>query len=147
MVKDDTDNDTCPWELRWDAVKDSSENDWERLKRYGLAYRVEENDNKYHLRFDLPKKVPNHPFKFRWNLPDQMPDYKIDVRLEGKVLLVRATLEDMEIRKLSDIAASFPDRFLREFELPEAGPSFIHNYDSPTKTLDIIIEKVKVKEA
>jgi hypothetical protein len=129
------------WELRWAEVKDMPDNDRERMKRYGLAYSMDENADRYCLRFALPKKVPNHKMKFKWGLPDRMPDYKIDVGLDGKILRIKAVLEDEKVRKLCDVANSFPDRFLRELELPLAGKSITHNYDSADKVLEIVVEK------
>ncbi len=133
--------DTRPWEIRWAEVKDLEENEWERLKRYGLASSVNETVDQYILRFAMPETVPNHPYKFKWGLPNKMPDYKIDVDLNGTLLKVSAKLEDKRVRKLCNVANSFPDRFLRDFELPVPGKSFKHNYNPADKTLEIVVDK------
>ena len=133
--------DNRPWEVRWAEVRDQSEPEWERMKRYGLAYTIDETPDKIYVRFAMPALVPNHKFKFKWGLPNKMPDYKIDINLEGRRLKVKAVLEDKRVKKLCDVGLSFPDRFLREFDLPAEGSSFTQNYDAANKQLDIAIDK------
>ena len=133
--------DTRPWEIRWAEVKDLPENEWERMKRYGLASSSDETIDKYSFRFALPGLVPDHEYKFKWGLPTKMPDYKIDVQLDGQILKVKATLEDKRVKKLCSFANSFPDRFLRVLELPEPCKDITHNYNTATKILDIVVTK------
>lgn len=133
--------DTRPWSVRWEEVKDRPEPEWERMKRYGMAYTINEELGKISYRFAMPAMVPDHIFKFKWGLPGKMPDYKIAVTIEGDKLKVFAKLEDKRVRKLCDIATSFPDRFLREFELPAGYTELTKNYNSADKILDLIITK------
>ncbi len=136
--------DKRPWQVRWEEAKKlGTESYWERMKRYGLASTIEETPQQYLIRLALPEKVPNHPFKFQWNLPDKMPDYKVDVKLtqEGKTLMLKGWLEDPQVKRLCGVAQSFPDRFLREMSLPKAAKDFKVNYNSKDKVLDLVIDK------
>lgn len=116
---------------------------WERMKRYGQAYTVEETLHQYHFRFDLPMRVPEHRMKYQRNLPDRMPDYKFDIQIkqDGRMLAFRAWLEDPRVKQLCGIANSFPDRFLRELELPSPAKDLKFNYNPKDKVLDIIVDK------
>ncbi len=133
--------DTRPWPIRWEEVKDQPENEWERMKRYGLAYTIHETPNKIHFRFAMPETVPNHKFKFKWGLPEKMPDYEAEVKIEGGILKILAKLTDKRVHKLCDVATSFPDRFLREFDLGGDYTEFSKNYSTKAKILDIVVDK------
>lgn len=137
--------DDRPWEVRWaEAQKNNGEESyWERMKRYGQAYSVEETPTQYFFHFALPEKVPEHQFKYKWNLPQKMPDYKFDIRLtgEGKVLALKGWLEEPRVRRLCGVSNSFPDRFLRELELPHPAKEIKFNYNPQEKVLDIIVDK------
>ncbi len=138
--------DTRPWQVRWEeAQQRGPESYWERMKRYGMATTLEETAKQYLLRVALPERVPDHQLKYKWNLPDKMPDYKFDVKLggSGRALLLKGWLEDQRVKKLCGVANSFPDRFLRELELPaEPGKELKFNYNPQEKVLDIVIDKV-----
>ncbi len=139
--------DTRPWEVRWaEAQKKGPESYWERMKRYGMATSIEETLDKYIIRLALPEYVPNHPMKYKWNLPEKMPDYKFDVKLarEGRTLQLKGWLEDLAIKRLCGVANSFPDRFLRELELPFLAKDVSVNYNAKDKILDVMIEKALV---
>ncbi len=134
-----------PWEVRWaEAQKNGGESYWERMKRYGQAYSVEETPNQYLFHFVLPERIPDHEFKFRWNLPDKMPDYKFDIQLRdgGRRLALKARLEDPRVRRLCGIANSFPEMFLRELDLPVPAKELKFNYNPQEKILDIVLDKV-----
>ncbi len=137
--------DTRPWEIRWEeARRRGDEPYWDRMKRYGMATTLEETAKQYLLRVALPERVPDHPMKFKWNLPDKMPDYKFDVKLDasGSKVHFKGWIEDPRIRKLCGVANSFPDRFLRELDLPaEKGKEVKFNYNPQEKVLDIVIDK------
>lgn len=136
--------DPRPWEVRWaEARARGEESYWERMKRYGNASTIEESPTQYFLRVALPERVPDHPMKYRWNLPDKMPDYKFDIHLEkeGRVLNLKAWLEDQRVKRLCGVANSFPDRFLRELDLPHPCKEVKQNYNPQAKVLDIILEK------
>jgi hypothetical protein len=137
--------DTRPWEIRWEEAKRlrGEEPYWERMKRYGMATTMEETSKQYLLRLALPERVPDHPLKFKWNLPDKMPDYKFDIQLarDGKALMLKGWMDDQRVRKLCGVANSFPDRFLREMILPAKAKEFKFNYNPQDKVLDVVIDK------
>lgn len=137
-------DDKRPWEIRWaEAQKKGPESYWDRMKRYGMATEVDETPNEYFLKMALPERVPDHPMKYKWNLPEKMPDYKFDIQLtrEGHKLFVKGWIEDERIRKLCGVANSFPDRFLREIELPIAAKDVKFAYNPQEKILDVTVEK------
>ncbi len=133
--------DDRPWEIRWAEAKDLEENEWERMKRYGLAYSLEEDLNKYYLRFEMPATVPNHKLKFKWGLPNKMPEYKSEITLDGRFVKIRAQLEDKRVRKLCGAVNSFPDGFLRELELDIPCSNFSKKYDPEDRILTITLDK------
>lgn len=140
--------DNRPWEIRWaEAQKRGAETYWERMKRYGMASSMEETLDKYFVRVALPDRVPDHALKYKWNLPEKMPDYKFDIQLQdkGKKLFFKGWLEDAAVKRLCGIANSFPDRFLREIELGEPAKDVSFNYNPKDKVLDIVIEKAVVQ--
>lgn len=139
--------DTRPWDVRWAEAKDQIEPEWERMKRYGLAYRIDETPEKILFSFAMPAQVPNHIFKYKWGLPNKMPDYAFDVKIDGGQLKVKAWLEDKRVKKLCDVANSFPDRFLREFDLPPTAQTLSTSYNKEAKTLDITVEKTSNEAA
>lgn len=137
--------DTRPWQIRWEEAKGRGpEAYWERMKRYGMATTLEETAGQYLFRVALPEFVPDHPMKYRWNLPNKMPDYKFDVQLgkDGRSVRVKGWLDDQRVAKLCGVANSFPDRFLRDLDLPaEPAKEFKFNYDPKAKVLDIVVDK------
>jgi ferredoxin len=137
--------DTRPWEIRWEEAKRvrGEEPYWERMKRYGMATTMEETGKQYLLRLAMPERVPDHPLKFKWNLPDKMPDYKFDIRLarDGGALMLKGWMDDQRVRRLCGVANSFPDRFLREVLLPAKAKELKFNYNPQDKVLDVVIDK------
>lgn len=136
--------DDRPWQVRWaEGQARGEESYWERMKRYGQAYSVEETLNQYLFHFEMPATVPEHKLKYQLNLPDKMPDYKFDLQLKenGRMLVVKAWLEDQRVKRLCGIANSFSDRFLRELQLPAPAKELKFNYNPQAKVLDIVVDK------
>ncbi|HKY63379.1 MAG TPA: ferredoxin [bacterium] len=133
--------DNSDWLRRWEAVRDQLEPQWERMKRYGMASAVDEDKDRYVVRFDMPEKVPNHRLKFQWGLPDLMPDYKTSVQVDGNNVKIRAKLEDEKVRKLCGWVNSFPDGFLKELNFPVPIKSHRESYDPETRVLEVTLEK------
>lgn len=136
------------WKKRWEAVKDQDEDQWERMKRYGLASSMTDEGDHYLLTFDMPAKVPNHKLKFKWGLPDVMPDYSYQVDIiDEKRVRVRAKLQDERIKKLSGWINSFPMGFLRELVFEEPIVSHKESYDPETKILEVKLQKAVRQES
>jgi len=90
------------WRARWEAVKDKPEDQWERMKRYGMASSISDQGDHYLLQFDMPSKIPDHELKFKWGLPEEMPDYSYEVEVsKGNRVRVKAKITDEKVRKLS----------------------------------------------
>jgi len=130
------------WQERWAAVKDQPEDQWERMKRYGMASTFSDDGDHYTLRFDMPSKVPNHELKFKWGLPEEMPDYAYAVEIEeGKRVRVKAKLEDEKIKKLTGWLNSFPSMFLKEMDVDQRLKGHKEKYDPETRVLTVTLEK------
>jgi HSP20 family molecular chaperone IbpA len=111
------------------------------MKRYGEASMIEEDKDRYIVRFDMPEFIPNHKLKFKWGLPEKMPDYKTSVEVDGKLVKVRGNLEDENVKKLCGWVNSFPDRFLRELIFSQPIKGHRENYDAENKILEVTLEK------
>lgn len=130
------------WRERWEKVKGQPEDQWERMKRYGMASSFSDEGDHYLMQFDMPAQVPNHELKYKWGLPDEMPDYAYSVAIEdGNRVKVKAKLEDEKIKKLSGWLNSFPAMFLREIvtDVPIKGHK--EKYDPEEKVLTVTLEK------
>lgn len=133
--------DNSDWMQRWMAVQDQLEPQWERMKRYGMASSVAEEKDRYIVRFDMPEKVPNHRLKFKWAIPDEMPEYKASVEIHGNNVKIRAKLEDEKVKKLCGWVNSFPDGFQRELNFEVPIKSHRMSYDAENHILEITLEK------
>jgi len=133
--------DNSNWKERWLAVQGKKEPQWETLKRYGMASSIADEGDRYLLRFELPEYVPNHELKFKWGLPDKMPDYEYSVAINGNRVKVRGKLTDPEILKLCGRVNSFPDGFLREMTFDKAVKAHKENYDPETRVLEVTLDK------
>lgn len=138
--------DNSDWERRWAAVRDQLEPQWERMKRYGMASSVDEEQDRYVVRFDMPAKVPNHRLKFKWGLPDEMPEYKAAVEIHGGNVKIRAKLEDEKVKKLCGWVNSFPEGFLRELNFPVPIKSHRLSYDPESRILEVVLEKAQPEQ-
>lgn len=129
------------WRKRWEAVKELPEDQWERMKRYGMASSFSDEGDRYIWKFDMPALVPNHELKFKWGLPEEMPDYSYEVTTKGKHAFIKAKCTDEQIRKLSGWMNSFPVMFYREAltEVPIKGHK--EKYDPESKVLTVTLEK------
>lgn len=113
--------DLGPWEERWARVKNQKETKWEVMKRYGMAAIFKEEKDKFVMKMEFPQKAPLHIKAFQMGLPDNMPDYKYEVKLNDNhdELTINGYLTDPHFKQLTGKINSFPDRFRRVFKLPE----------------------------
>lgn len=111
--------DQGPWEERWERAKNHKDSQWEIMKRYGMAAAVTEEEDRTIIKVEFPEKTPHHIMKFQMGLPDAMPDYKFEVKLDqdDSRVTVSGHLQDPHIKKLCGKINSFPDRFRRSFKL------------------------------
>ncbi|HEX9638915.1 MAG TPA: 4Fe-4S binding protein [Acidobacteriota bacterium] len=127
------------WQIRWAQVQGQPEDPLERKRRYGLAYEVIDRPDAFFVKFELPRRVPDFADKYRFGLPEFMPDYKYQVQLEGRVLVVEAKLEDETIRSYTTKVNSFPPNFRREIAFDDKLEGFEWRYNY--KDLEIVLFK------
>lgn len=133
--------DNANWRERWAAVKDQPEDQWERMKRYGMASSFSDQGDHYLWKFDMPAKVPNHELKFKLGLPEEMPDYSYQVQVNGSHVRLKAKCADEQVRKLSGWMNSFPMSFYKEIDVPTPIKDYKEKYDPETKVLTVTLEK------
>ncbi len=146
------------WEEEWKKYENYIEPDIERRKRFGQVYQVQEDEDKFAITMYLPEKVPICEEKFRYGLPDKMPDYDVDVTLgddEHHVEVVAKIPgpDDVDLAapdeaydrhdlsnrvphpylyKLAGRISSFPDRIEQVFELGEPVDKVDYQYKKHT---------------
>jgi len=131
--------DLGPWEDRWERVKHQTESKWEVMKRYGMAAILSEEKDRYIIRMQFPEKAPLHIMTYKMGLPDQMPEYKYEVELNDNhdQVTINGYLTDPHFKSLTGKINSFPDRFRREFRLPQKVDLAREAYRSKVLTLEL----------
>jgi len=130
------------WEENWSIHRDDPEDPAERDRRFGRANEMVEAGDRYVATISFPSKVPNHPLKYRYGMPDILPDYKHRVEVQGQTLWVHASLEDPLAAQLCGRAEEFPQKFSVHFEMPEKVVGFDARYWN--KTLTVVVHKAGV---
>lgn len=90
----------------------------ERARRYGKVYGVFEYGRGYLLRLELPRRVPASQAKAALGVPDEMPDYRIEVRVRGGCLVVHGSIVDPTVRRVAAVSPAFPPDFTTSIALP-----------------------------
>jgi len=111
----------------------------ERYRRYGMVNHLTERADHYVIEIEFPRWVPNSIYKEKYNLPDRMPDYTYEVKLEGNVVVVEARLEDPRFKLVTDRSSSFPSGFRNTFHLEGNPEDFQAMYRD--KALQVIVPK------
>jgi hypothetical protein len=109
----------------------------ERERRYGEVYRLEERKNGYLLTMEVPRRVPPSAQKLAQGIPDEMPDYELDLALESGFIVVRGKLLDPNLRKVAGVSPAFPPDFTTHIRLDRSVKAFKHRYQN--KTLEVAI--------
>jgi len=104
------------WELEWSRWRGVEENLVERDRRYGRDYQVEEHSGYIRVRLQLPTLVPAVRDRFRYGLPEEMPEYGTHVWTVGDTLNVTGWVKDPKMRALTHTSSSFPGRFTTSLE-------------------------------
>lgn len=126
--------------IAFDGFHDSLfEEKRERDRRYGTVYAVAEHPNAFVVKLELPRRMPRSALKATWEVPDEMPDYICQLRLDRGVLTIRAGLPDEARRRLSYISTSFPPDFQTRIEFPLPVEGYKHRVLN--KTLEVIVFK------
>ncbi|MFQ5701557.1 MAG: 4Fe-4S binding protein [Acidobacteriota bacterium] len=116
------------WEAAWLIHKDDPDDPVESERRRGAVHEILEEERRFLVTVLMPTVVPNHPLKYRYGMPDVMPDYRLQVTLSDNVLLVRASMEDPAVSKLCDILPDFPREFSLHFDLTAPVHTFSTRY-------------------
>ncbi|HLG20173.1 MAG TPA: ferredoxin family protein [Bdellovibrionota bacterium] len=107
------------WEPRWEAHENEVEDRDEVQKRYGRVRTIFEQSDQYIIRIYLPEKAPNHPFRYKYGLPEEMSTYTVSAVLTGNSVSVLGKVADPRFAKLCGHANSFPDRFHFDYPFPK----------------------------
>ena len=116
------------WESLWQQHRDDPVDPYEAERRQGKVTEVRDEESRFLVTVLLPTQVPNHPFKYRYGMPEAMPEYKIAVELHDNALHVRATLEDPVVSRLCDVVPDFPRSFSLKFDLTDPVSGFSERY-------------------
>ena len=130
------------WETDWEAHKVEREERLDRDKRYGNARALYEQEDRFVLRFFLPEKTPQHPYRYRYGLPEEMSTYDVIATLKDGRVFVTAKIADSNIAKLCGHANSFPDQFSVEYVFPKPISS-VSVQRQATHVVDVVAVKVQ----
>ncbi|GIW40061.1 MAG: hypothetical protein KatS3mg076_0638 [Candidatus Binatia bacterium] len=109
----------------------------ERERRYGEVYVLREHANGYYFRMELPRRIPPSAEKLALGVPDEMPDYKLDLALENGYFVVRGKVVDPTVRRLAAVSPAFPPDFTTYVKLERPVRGFQHRYRD--KTLEVVL--------
>lgn len=104
------------WQKAWEKAQALPEDLNERDKRYGRVFKVFDEDDQFVVRITLPQKTPQHPWLYRYNLPQTLSPYQMHVNITEEYLRIRGVMADEALKPLCGLINSFPDRF--ELALP-----------------------------
>lgn len=105
------------WEAEWAKWRGVEEDRVERDRRYGRDYEVSEEDGYVRIHLNLPRKVPAVRDRFRYGLPDEMPEYGCHAYRQGNQLMITAWVKDPKIKHLTHTTSSFPGQFTASFDV------------------------------
>lgn len=121
------------WELVWSKWRGVEEDRFERDRRYGRDWSIEERDGHLLITVRFPTRVPAVRDRFRYGLAEAMPIYGHHVAQDGNVLLVYGWVKDPKIRALTHTSSSFPGQFLAKIEVAQSTFGFVSRYDAHQK--------------
>ncbi len=133
------------WEALWLQHRNDPEDPIEAQRRRGLVYDLLEEEDRFLVTVLLPTIVPNHPLKYRYGMPEAMPNYNVQVELSDNTLHVRATMEDPAVSRLCDEVPDFPRSFTIRFDLTDPVRTFAERYWN--RMLVVQLPKVDSAEA
>jgi len=112
----------------------------ERARRYGEVWTLEDSGPAYWVRLEFPRHLPPTSLAEHLDLPSDMPDYELELALDGGDFVVHARMDDPRVRKLAGIAPAFPSTFTTRIPLPGPVQGFVSRYRE--KVLDVLLPKV-----
>jgi ferredoxin len=126
------------WELAWAEWRDVEEDALERDRRYGRDYKVEEKDGYVEVTLQFPTRVPAVRDRFRYGMPEAMPEYGGHVWVVGTTLNVTGWVKDPKIRALTNTSRSFPSRFTTTIEVNREIVGSKHRFDAHGKVTALL---------
>jgi len=116
------------WEALWLERRQEPDDPFEAERRKGLVYDLTDEDDRFLVTVLFPTRVPNHPLKYRYGMPDAMPDYKVRIELTDNTLYVHASVEDPLVSHLCEYVPDFPRSFTLRFDLTDPARTFSERY-------------------
>lgn len=111
----------------------------ERERRYGEVFSIEERPAGYLFRMELPRRIPPSGVKEELGLGDEMPDYQLNLTLEGSSFVVHGKVVDPRLRTVAATAPAFPPDFTTRIPLGERCIGFVQRYEN--KVLEVVLVK------
>lgn len=118
------------WELEWSKWRGVEEDRVERDRRYGRDFTVEQKGDRIEVRLHLPTRVPAVRDRFRYDLPEKMPEYGAHVYRRGNSLMITGWVKDKKIRFLTNTTSSFPSQFTTSIDFNVDIVGFKERYDA-----------------
>jgi ferredoxin len=127
------------WQEAWLVHRDDPEEPGEKDRRFGRASEMLDVGDHYVATLTFPSRVPNHALKYRYGMPDFMPDYRYRVELDGQALWIHASLEDPLTSNLCGRVEEFPQKFSVRFDIPGKVKGFEERFWN--KVLSVVVHK------
>lgn len=118
------------WELEWAKFRSLPEDILERDRRYGRDFDVVEEEGYVMVEVRLPQKTPALRDRFRFGLPEIMPEYGAHSYQQGSDLMITAWVKDPKMRALASTSNSFPSQFTKSFEIKRDIVGSVSRFDA-----------------
>lgn len=135
------------WEAEWSLWRGVEEDQLERDRRYGRDYSVEEESDHILVKFNLPTRVPAVRDRFRYGMPEQMPEYGSHVYKQADSLMITAWVKDPKIRALTHTSSSFPGQFTTTLDFSRDLVGFDSRHDSHGLIEIVLFKTAAAQEA
>jgi ferredoxin len=126
------------WELEWAQWRDAEEDKLERDRRYGRDYTVEEKEGYVEVTLHFPARVPAVRDRFRYGLPETMPEYGAHIWMVGNSLNITGWVKDPKIRALTHTSRSFPGRFTTTVDVNRDIVGMKHRHDAHGRAVALL---------
>jgi electron transport complex protein RnfB len=118
------------WEMVWAKWRNVHEDKVERDRRYGRDYEVTEHEGYVMVQLNLPQKTPALRDRFRYGLPELLPEYGAHDYRVGNQVFITAWIKDPQMKALASTSNSFPVQFTKSFEIEQEIVGKVSRYDS-----------------
>ncbi|MFT7485591.1 MAG: electron transport complex protein RnfB [Candidatus Paceibacteria bacterium] len=118
------------WEVEWSKWRSVAEDKIERDRRYGRDFEITEGAGYVVFEVRLPQKSPNVRDRYRFGMPEIMPEYGAHDYQAGQTLHITAWVKDPQMRALAGTSNSFPQQFTKSFDLPDEIVGRVSRFDA-----------------